>query len=111
MSNPDTTCPALTSSVLCSMCLVWHTPAVLHPEIILKFSWLSLRLGVLVYLSDMSIVGPMITPDYQASPDVWDWDAMPDPTIDELVAMTDDGLGDWDVMPEPTIVAVFGELY
>ena len=109
MSNPDMTCPVLTSSVLC-MCLVWHTRAVLHPEIILKFSWLSLRLWVLVHLSDMSIFRPMSTPDYQASPDVWDWDAMPDPTIDELAAMTDD---DRDIIAAYAVAELlaFGELY
>ena len=30
----------------------------------------------------------MITPDYQATPDVWDWDVMPDPTAAELAAVT-----------------------
>ena len=56
------------------------------------------------------MIGPMITPDYQANPDVWDWDAMPDPTIDELVAMTDDGLDiivRWDADTRPML----GELY
>ena len=56
----------------------------------------------------------MNTPDYQATPDVWDWDAMPDPTIDELAAASTAGLDliwGWDVMPDPTIDAVFGELY
>ena len=52
---------------------------------------------MLVYLSDMSMIGPMSTPDYQATPDVWDWDAMPDPTI--IAA---------DAMAEPL---VSGELY
>ena len=61
---------------------------------------------MLVYLSDMSIVGPMITPDYQATPDVWDWDAMPDPTIDELAAVTGDDL---DIIVIDAIV--FGDLY
>ena len=41
---------------------------------------------MLVHLPDTSTLGHMNTPDYQASPDVWDWDAMPDPTIDELAA-------------------------
>lgn len=59
-----------------------------------------------MYLSDMSIVGPMITPDYQATPDVWDWDAMPDPTIDELAAVTGDDL---DIIVIDAIV--FGDLY
>ena len=56
------------------------------------------------------MIGPMITPDYQATPDVWDWDAMPDPTIDELAAMTDDGLGIIvaDAMAE---LLAFGDLY
>ena len=61
---------------------------------------------MLVYLSDMSMIGPMITPDYQATPDVWDWDAMPDPTIDELAAASTAGLDliwGWDVMPDPII--------
>ena len=60
----------------------------------------------------------MNTPDYQATPDVWDWDAMPEPTIDELAAVVADAmaellmLGDWDTMPDPTIdELVFGELY
>ena len=74
---------------------------------------------MLVYLSDMSMIGPMSTPDYQASPDVLDWDAMPDPTIDELADVIADAMAellmldvlDWDAMPDPTIVAVFGELY
>ena len=58
---------------------------------------------VLVYLSDMSIVGPMITPDYQATPDVWDWDAMPDPTIDELVDVIADAMAE--------LLMLDGELY
>ena len=61
---------------------------------------------MLVYLSDMSMIGPMITPDYQATPDVWDWDVMPDPTIDELAAASTAGLDliwGWDVMPDPII--------
>ena len=49
---------------------------------------------MLVHLSDMSIVGPMSTPDYQATPDVWDWDAMPDPTIDELAAIIADAMAE-----------------
>ena len=53
----------------------------------------------------MSMIGPMITPDYQATPDVWDWDAMPEPTIDELAAMTDD----LDILVID--VLVFGDLY
>ena len=48
----------------------------------------------------------MNTPDYQANPDVWDWDAMPDPTMDELAAMTDDGLDTLTID-----VLVFGDLY
>ena len=36
---------------------------------------------MLVHLPDTSTLGHMNTPDYQASPDVWGWDAMPDPTI------------------------------
>ena len=50
----------------------------------------------------------MNTPDYQASPDVWDWDAMPDPTIDELAAASTAGLDRkliWYAMPVPTIFA------
>ena len=78
---------------------------------------------MLVYLSDTSMIRPMSTPDYQASPDVWDWDAMPDPTIDELAAASTAGLDliwGWDAMPDPTIdelaaamaeQPVFGELY
>ena len=42
---------------------------------------------MLVHLPDTSTLGHMITPDYQATPDVWDWDAMPDPTIDELAGV------------------------
>ena len=49
---------------------------------------------MLVYLSDMSMIGPMNTPDYQATPDVWDWDAMPDPTIDELAAIIADAMAE-----------------
>ena len=60
---------------------------------------------MLVRLPDMSMIGPMITPDYQATPDVWDWDAMPEPTIDELAAMTDD----LDILVID--VLVFGDLY
>ena len=48
----------------------------------------------------------MNTPDYQATPDVWDWDAMPDPTIDELAAASTAGLDliwGWDAMPDPII--------
>ena len=77
---------------------------------------------MLVHLPDTSTLGPMITPDYQATPDVWDWDAMPDPTIDELAAASTAGLDliwGWDAMPDPTIIAAyamaeplaFGELY
>ena len=65
---------------------------------------------MLVRLPDMSMIGHMNTPDYQANPDVWDWDAMPDPTIDDLVAMTDDSLDiivRWDADTRP----MFGELY
>ena len=65
---------------------------------------------MLVHLPDTSMIGHMNTPDYQATPDVWDWDAMPDPTIDELVAMTDDGLDiivRWDADTRPML----GELY
>lgn len=58
---------------------------------------------MLVYLSDMSIVGPMITPDYQATPDVWDWDAMPDPTIDELADVIADAMAE--------LLMLDGELY
>lgn len=65
---------------------------------------------MLVYLSDMSMIGPMITPDYQATPDVWDWDAMPDPIIDELAAMTEDGL-DSIVAGAMAELLAFGELY
>ena len=54
-----------------------------------------------MYLPDMSMIGPMSTPDYQATPDVWDWDAMPDPT------MTDDGLD----VPVTEDMPVFGDLY
>ena len=43
---------------------------------------------MLVHLSDMSMLRPMITPDYQATHDVWDWDAMPEPTAAELAAVT-----------------------
>lgn len=61
---------------------------------------------MLVHLPDTSTLGHMNTPDYQASPDVWDWDAMPDPTIDELAAASTAGLDliwGWDVMPDPII--------
>ena len=65
------------------------------------------------------MIGPMITPDYQANHDVWDWDAMPEPTIDELAVVIAEAMAellvldvlDWDAMPDPTIVAGFGELY
>ena len=48
----------------------------------------------------------MNTPDYQANPDVWDWDAMPEPTIDELADVIADAMAellmldvlDWDAM-------------
>ena len=60
----------------------------------------------------------MNTPDYQATHDVWDWDAMPEPTAAELAGVVADAmaellmLGDWDTMPDPTIEQpVFGELY
>ena len=77
---------------------------------------------MLVHLPDTSTLGHMNTPDYQASPDVWDWDAMPDPTIDELAAASTAGLDliwGWDAMPDPTIIVadamaeqpIFGELY
>ena len=73
---------------------------------------------MLVHLPDMSMIGPMSTPDYQASPDVWDWDAMPDPTIDELAAASTAGLDliwGWDAMPDidnwDDAMPVFGELY
>ena len=74
---------------------------------------------MLVHLPDTSTLGHMNTPDYQASPDVWGWDAMPNPTIDELADVIADAMAellmldvlDWDAMPDPTIVAVFGELY
>ena len=59
-----------------------------------------------MHLPEMSMIGPMSTPDYQATPDVWDWDAMPDPTIDELAAASTAGLDliwGWDVMPDPII--------
>ena len=36
----------------------------------------------------------MNTPDYQASPDVWDWDAMPEPTIDELADVIADAMAE-----------------
>lgn len=49
---------------------------------------------MLVRLPDMSMIGHMNTPDYQATPDVWDWDAMHDPTID--AAMADADLMRWD---------------
>ena len=65
---------------------------------------------MLVYLSDMSMIGPMITPDYQATPDVWGWDVMPDPIIDELAAMTEDGL-DAIVADAMAELLAFGELY
>ena len=45
----------------------------------------------------------MITPDYQATPDVWDWDAMPDPTIDELVDVIADAMAE--------LLMLDGELY
>ena len=60
----------------------------------------------------------MNTPDYQATHDVWDWDAMPEPTIDELAGVVADAmaellmLGDWDTMPDPANEQLaFGELY
>ena len=65
---------------------------------------------MLVHLPDTSTLGHMNTPDYQASPDVWDWDAMPDPTIDELAAMTNDGL-DFIVADAMAELLAFGDLY
>ena len=49
---------------------------------------------MLVYLSDTSMIRHMNTPDYQASPDVWDWDAMPEPTIDELADVIADAMAE-----------------
>ena len=49
---------------------------------------------MLVHLPDTSTLGHMNTPDYQANPDVWDWDAMPDPTIDELAAIIADAMAE-----------------